>query len=151
MDLPKEGGFHNCVLVSVDKRYPLHARKVMHALWGTGQMQFTKCIVVVDGGRGRARLRPGGLAGVQQRRLAAGRTIVEGPLDVLDHSSPHPLWGGKIGIDATTQVARGRARPGVARRRGDVARGEGARRRVVALARPGRPAAGRPVPSRLGV
>ena len=79
MDLPKEGGFHNCVLVSVDKRYPLHARKVMHALWGTGQMQFAKCIVVVDGGRGRARLRPGGLAGLQQRRLAAGRDRRRGP------------------------------------------------------------------------
>ena len=48
MDLPKEGGFHNCALVSMDKRYPLHARKVMHALWGAGQMQFCKCIVVLD-------------------------------------------------------------------------------------------------------
>ncbi|OFW67213.1 MAG: menaquinone biosynthesis decarboxylase, partial [Actinobacteria bacterium RBG_13_63_9] len=47
-DLPKEGGFHNCVLVSMSKRYPLQARKVMHALWGMGQMQFCKCIVVVD-------------------------------------------------------------------------------------------------------
>ncbi|MGB9879302.1 MAG: menaquinone biosynthesis decarboxylase, partial [Anaerolineae bacterium] len=27
--------------------------------------------------------------------------VVEGPVDVLDHSSPQPLWGGKIGIDAT--------------------------------------------------
>ncbi len=48
-------------------------------------------------------------------------TIVEGPLDVLDHSSPHPLRGGKIGIDATRQVAGGRPPSGVAGRRGDVA------------------------------
>ena len=40
---------------------------------GTGQMLFAKCVVVVDARRGRARLRPGGLARLQQRRLAAGR------------------------------------------------------------------------------
>jgi 4-hydroxy-3-polyprenylbenzoate decarboxylase len=103
MDLPKEGGFHNCVLVSVDKRYPLHARKVMHALWGTGQMQFAKCVVVLDG-----------TVDVHDYAQVAWRvfnnvdwhrdvTVVEGPLDVLDHSSPYPLRGGKIGIDATTK------------------------------------------------
>lgn len=27
--------------------------------------------------------------------------IVEGPLDVLDHSSPMAKWGSKLGIDAT--------------------------------------------------
>jgi 4-hydroxy-3-polyprenylbenzoate decarboxylase len=103
MDLPKEGGFHNCVLVSVDKRYPLHARKVMHALWGTGQMQFAKCVVVVDA-----------TVDVHDYAQVAWRvfnnvdwqrdvTVVEGPLDVLDHSSPYPLRGGKIGIDATAK------------------------------------------------
>jgi 4-hydroxy-3-polyprenylbenzoate decarboxylase len=103
MDLPKEGAFHNCVLVSVDKRYPLHARKVMHALWGTGQMQFAKCIVVVDRGvnvhdYGQVAWRV--FNNVDWRRDVS---IVEGPLDVLDHSSPRPLWGGKIGIDATAK------------------------------------------------
>ena len=103
MDLPKEGGFHNCVLVSVDKRYPLHARKVMHALWGAGQMQFAKCIVVVDGGvdvhdYGQVAWRV--FNNVDWKRDV---TVVEGPLDVLDHSSPHPLRGAKIGIDATTK------------------------------------------------
>ena len=27
--------------------------------------------------------------------------VVEGPLDVLDHSAPLPLFGSKMGIDAT--------------------------------------------------
>ncbi len=101
MDLPKEGGFHNCVLVSVDKRYPLHARKIMHALWGTGQMQFAKCVVVVDRGvdvHDYAQVAWRVFNNVDWQRDV---TIVEGPLDVLDHSSPHPLRGGKIGIDAT--------------------------------------------------
>ena len=103
MDLPKEGGFHNCVLVSIDKRYPLHARKVIHALWGTGQMQFAKCIVVVDSGvdvHDYAQVAWRVFNNVDWQRDV---TVVEGPLDVLDHSSPHPLRGGKIGIDATTK------------------------------------------------
>jgi 4-hydroxy-3-polyprenylbenzoate decarboxylase len=103
MDLPKEGGFHNCVLVSVDKRYPLHARKVMHALWGTGQMQFAKCVVVVDREvdvHDYAQVAWRVFNNVDWQRDV---TIIEGPLDVLDHSSPHPLRGGKIGIDATVK------------------------------------------------
>jgi 4-hydroxy-3-polyprenylbenzoate decarboxylase len=101
MDLPKEGGFHNCVIVSIDKRYPLHARKVMHALWGTGQMQFAKSVVVVDAGvdvHDYAQVAWRVFNNVDWKRDI---TVIDGPLDVLDHSSPHPLWGGKIGIDAT--------------------------------------------------
>jgi 4-hydroxy-3-polyprenylbenzoate decarboxylase len=103
MDLPKEGGFHNCVLVSVDKRYPLHARKVMHALWGAGQMQFAKCVVVLDAGvdvHDYAQVAWRVFNNVDWQRDVL---VVEGPLDVLDHSSPHPLRGAKIGIDATTK------------------------------------------------
>ncbi len=48
MHLPVEGIFHNLMIVAIDKRYPGHARKIMHAIWGTGQMMFTKTIVVVD-------------------------------------------------------------------------------------------------------
>ena len=47
-DLPEAGGFHNCVIVSIDKKYPKHAQKVMHAIWGAHMMSLTKLIVVVD-------------------------------------------------------------------------------------------------------
>jgi 4-hydroxy-3-polyprenylbenzoate decarboxylase len=100
-DLPKEGGFHNCALVSMDKRYPLHARKVMHSLWGAGQMQFCKCIVVVDADvnvHDYAQVAWRVFNNVDWRRDVV---VTEGPLDVLDHSAPQPLWGAKIGIDAT--------------------------------------------------
>ena len=101
MDLPKEGGFHNCALVSVRKRYPLHARKVMHSLWGAGQMQFCKCIVVVDEDvdvHDYAQVAWRVFNNVDWKRDVM---VTEGPLDALDHSSPHPHWGAKIGIDAT--------------------------------------------------
>ena len=48
MHFPAAGIFHNFVFISIDKRYPGHARKVMSAVWGLGQLMFSKCIVVVD-------------------------------------------------------------------------------------------------------
>src|SRR5271156_2919149 len=46
--LPAEGVFHNLVFVSIRKQYPYQAYKIMHGLWGMGQMMFTKIIVVVS-------------------------------------------------------------------------------------------------------
>ena len=48
MHFPAEGIFHNLVIVSIDKRYPGHARKIMNAFWGLGQLMFSKTIIVVD-------------------------------------------------------------------------------------------------------
>ena len=48
MNLPVHGVFHNFAIVSIRKRYPGQARKVMHAIWGTGQLMFTKYVIVVD-------------------------------------------------------------------------------------------------------
>src|SRR6266478_6398575 len=48
MTLPPEGVFHNHVFVSIRKQYPYQAFKIMHGLWGMGQMMFSKYIVVVD-------------------------------------------------------------------------------------------------------
>lgn len=101
MDLPEAGVFHNCAILSVRKSYPMHARKIMHAVWGMGQMQFTKCVIVVD-----ADVDVHDYSHVAWRafnNVDPGRDIVhvEGPLDALDHSSPTPFWGAKMGIDAT--------------------------------------------------
>ncbi len=101
MNLPLEGVFHNIAVISIDKRYPGHARKVMYALWGMGQMSFTKAIIVVDKWVNVQNLsevvwRMGN--NVDPKR---DTVIVEGPLDVLEHASNIPSYGGKIGIDAT--------------------------------------------------
>jgi 4-hydroxy-3-polyprenylbenzoate decarboxylase len=101
VNLPFEGGFHNCVLVSIKKAYPGHAKKVMTALWGLGMMMLSKLIVVVDND-----------TDVQNQAEVAWRVlnntdpgrdvmVVEGPLDALDHSSPLPHYGAKMGVDAT--------------------------------------------------
>jgi 4-hydroxy-3-polyprenylbenzoate decarboxylase len=101
MHLPVHGIFHNLMLVSIDKRYPGHARKTMHAIWGTGQMMFTKTIVVLDRD---ANLRDGpemlwrALTAIDPER---DLEIVHGPVDELDFASRLPCYGSKIGIDAT--------------------------------------------------
>ena len=48
--LPAEGVFHNLVFVSIKKSYPMQAYKIMHCLWGMGQMMLMKYIVVVEDG-----------------------------------------------------------------------------------------------------
>ena len=102
-DLPRFGCFHNAVFVKIRKSYPLQARRVMHAIWGAGQMAWTKIIVVVDHDvdvhdheavlfHAAANADPG-------RDLE----LVNGPLDVLDHAAPRLGAGTKIGIDATAK------------------------------------------------
>ncbi|RJP14341.1 MAG: menaquinone biosynthesis decarboxylase [Candidatus Abyssobacteria bacterium SURF_5] len=101
MNLPLFGVFHNWMFVSIDKQYPFQAKKVMHSIWGLGQMMFTKIIVVVD--------RDVNVQNVDEMLWRVGNnvdprrdiTIVDGPLDVLDHASPLARAGSKIGIDAT--------------------------------------------------
>lgn len=99
--LPAEGAFHNLVLVRIQKRYPGHAFKVMNALWGLGQMMFSKCIVVFDEDvdvQNPAEAVWRAFANVDPERDI---TFVKGPIDVLDHASPLPAFGTKMGVDAT--------------------------------------------------
>jgi 4-hydroxy-3-polyprenylbenzoate decarboxylase len=104
MNLPVEGIFHNLVLVSIRKRYPGHARKVAHALWGLGQMMFTKAIVVVDDDCDVSK--PGEVMWRVGTHVDPKRDvwITEGPTDVLDFAVSTPAFGGKIGIDATRKT-----------------------------------------------
>jgi 4-hydroxy-3-polyprenylbenzoate decarboxylase len=103
MDLPIEGIFHNLAIVSIDKRYPGHAKKVMHALWGLGQMMFTKVIIVVD-----KDVNVHNMAEVAWRvgvSIDPKRDVLltEGPCDVLDFAAQMADYSGKLGIDATTK------------------------------------------------
>jgi 4-hydroxy-3-polyprenylbenzoate decarboxylase len=101
MHFPAPGIFHNLVFVSIDKRYPGHARKIMHAFWGLGQLMFSKCIVVVDKDvdvQNEAEV--AWIAGTHVDPLR-DVDVVRGPVDDLDDAAPLPAYGGKMGIDAT--------------------------------------------------
>ncbi|HEV8662960.1 MAG TPA: menaquinone biosynthesis decarboxylase [Candidatus Methylomirabilis sp.] len=99
--MPFEGIFHNLMLVSIRKQYPGHARKVMHALWGLGQAMFTKVIVVVDHDVNLHD--PSEVTWKALNHIDPERDIefVHGPVETLDHASRLPLYGSKMGVDAT--------------------------------------------------
>ncbi|NLE59578.1 MAG: UbiD family decarboxylase, partial [Planctomycetes bacterium] len=102
--LPMFGAFHNCAFVKIRKEYPYQARRVIHSLWGAGQMSFSKFIVVVDEhvnvhDEQEVLFCLG--ANVDPRRDAV---IAEGPLDILDHAAPFEGAGSKMGIDATRKI-----------------------------------------------
>jgi len=102
-DLPVAGAFHNLAIVSIRKRFPGHAQKVMHALWGLGLLSLTKGIVVVDEhvdvhDYDQVLFYTG--ANVDPKRDVL---LSEGPLDHLDHAPTLQFVGGKIGIDATAK------------------------------------------------
>jgi 4-hydroxy-3-polyprenylbenzoate decarboxylase len=100
-DLPVAGAFHNCVLVSIRKRFPGHAQKVMHAIWGLGLLSLTKSVVVVDewvNVHDYEEVFFRVCANVDPKRDVL---LTEGPLDHLDHAPTRQFYGGKIGIDAT--------------------------------------------------
>jgi 4-hydroxy-3-polyprenylbenzoate decarboxylase len=99
--MPAEGVFHNLILVSMRKSYPGHARKVMHAIWGTGQAMFSKCIVVVDEEVDVQNVREVAWKALNNIDPERDIEFALGPVDSLDHSSRLPNFGSKMGIDAT--------------------------------------------------
>ncbi|SDI93868.1 3-octaprenyl-4hydroxybenzoate decarboxylase [Frankineae bacterium MT45] len=103
-DLPVAGVFHNCCIVSIDKRFPKHAQKVMNAIWGAGLLSLSKLIVVVDAD-----------CDVHDYNEVAWRAFGNvdyahdvlhsvGPVDHLDHAAYEQFFGGKLGIDATRKL-----------------------------------------------
>ncbi len=101
INLPWEGVFHNCAIVSIEKRYPGHARKVMNAVWGLGQLMFTKFVIVVDSQINVHNLSEVALHVFGNTDPKRDMMFVEGPLDILDHACPRLGYGSKAGIDAT--------------------------------------------------
>ena len=102
--LPAEGVFHNLVFVSIKKTYPMQAYKIMHGLWGMGQMMFTKYIVVVDADvnvHNTSEVLFHLCANTDPQRDSI---FTKGPADVLDHATPDIAIGSKLGIDATKKL-----------------------------------------------
>jgi 4-hydroxy-3-polyprenylbenzoate decarboxylase len=102
--LPAEGVFHNLVFASIKKTYPMQAYKIMHGLWGMGQMTFTKYIIVVDDD-----VNVHSTSEVLFRLCATtdpqrDAIFTRGPADVLDHATTELAIGTKLGLDATRKL-----------------------------------------------
>ena len=100
LTMPEAGTAHNVAVVSIDRRYEGQAVKVAQSLWGAGQMMFNKYLLVVPSGTD---VRDSDALARLLRRIDPVRDLVrsEGILDVLDHATATPGFGGKIAIDAT--------------------------------------------------
>jgi 4-hydroxy-3-polyprenylbenzoate decarboxylase len=110
--LPPEGVFHNLVFVSIRKTYPMQAFKIMHGLWGMGQMMFTKYIVVVDDDVDVHNTREVLFRLCANTDPQRDAIFTKGPADVLDHATSELAIGSKMGIDATHKL------PGEGHKRG---------------------------------
>ncbi len=102
INLPVEAVFHNLCIVSIKKRYPGHAKKVMFALWGMGQMMFAKTIIVLDDDVNVQDMK--NVLWATTTRIDPAQDVMlidRAPTDTLDHASHLPNLGGKMGIDAT--------------------------------------------------
>jgi 4-hydroxy-3-polyprenylbenzoate decarboxylase len=104
MALPAEGVFHNLVFVSIRKQYAYQAFKVMHGLWGMGQMMFSKYIIVVDEDcdvHNTSEVLFRMCANTDPKRDS---TIIMNPSDSLDHAPTVQNVGSHMGLDATRKL-----------------------------------------------
>ena len=104
MTLPAEGVFHNLVFVSVRKQYPYQAFKVMHGLWGMGQMMFSKYIVVVDEDCDVHNTSEVLFRLCANTDPARDTTVIKNPSDSLDHAPTEQNIGSHMGFDATRKL-----------------------------------------------
>jgi 4-hydroxy-3-polyprenylbenzoate decarboxylase len=104
INMPAEGVFHNLVLVSIKKRYPGQARKVINGIWGLGLLSLTKAVVVFDEWVDVHNLSQSAWQALGNVDWSHDIIQLDGPVDQLDHASYQSSFGGKIGVDATAKL-----------------------------------------------
>lgn len=104
--MPAPGTFHNLVVVSIKKRYPGQARKVMYGMWGLMLLSLTKYIWVVDEDVNVHDMDEVLFHVTSNTDPQRDAVIVDGPLDALDHAADHFAYGSKMGLDATRKDPR---------------------------------------------
>ncbi len=100
-DIPAAGTGHNLAIVQIKKAYPGQGKKVITALWGSGQMMFNKIMIVLNSDidiRDYEQVLATVLKNVNPKK---DFVFTYGVADVLDHASERFTYGSKLGIDAT--------------------------------------------------
>ena len=103
--MPAAGWFQGMAILSIKKRYPGQAKKVIMGLWGMGQLALTKIFIVVDDDIDVHNINDV-IWAITTRADAARDTIIVNntPTDTLDPASPLVNLGSKLGIDATQKT-----------------------------------------------
>jgi 4-hydroxy-3-polyprenylbenzoate decarboxylase len=102
--MPPAAWFQGLAIISIKKRYPGQAKKVMLGLWGMGQLSLTKMFIALDDDIDIHNADE--VMWAMTTRTDPKRDIIfieNAPTDSLDPSSPLLNLGSKIGIDATTK------------------------------------------------
>lgn len=104
--LPPEGCSYRIAVVSMKKRYPGHAKRVMMGVWSyLRQFMYTKWVIVVDDDIDARDWKDVMWAVSTRMDPARDITLIENtPIDYLDFASPEPALGSKIGLDATNKI-----------------------------------------------
>lgn len=103
--LPPEGCSYRMAVVSMNKQYPGHAKRVMMGVWSfLRQFMYTKFVVVTDADVDVRNWQDVIWAMTTRMDPARDTTIIENtPIDYLDFASPVAGLGSKIGFDATNK------------------------------------------------
>ena len=104
--LPPEACSYRVAVVSINKAYPGHAKRVMMAVWSyLRQFMYTKFVIVVDADINARDWKDVIWAVSTNVDPARDITVIENtPIDYLDFASPESGLGSKMGIDATTKI-----------------------------------------------
>jgi 4-hydroxy-3-polyprenylbenzoate decarboxylase len=103
--MPAAGWFQGIAIVSIKKRYPGQAKKVMMGLWGMGQLSLTKILIVVDEDISVHNINDVIWAVTTRSDPKRDTMLIENaPTDSLDPASPLLNLGSKMGIDATKKT-----------------------------------------------
>jgi 4-hydroxy-3-polyprenylbenzoate decarboxylase len=115
--LPPEGCSYRLAIISINKQYPGHAKRIMFGIWSfLRQFMYTKLVIITDADINIRDWQDVIWAMTTRMDPARDTTIIDHtPIDYLDFASPVSGLGGKIGFDAThkwpgeTQRTWGRA------------------------------------------
>ena len=104
--LPPEACSYRVAVVSIQKSYPGHAKRIMMAIWSyLRQFMYTKFVIVVDHDIDARSWEDVIWAISTNVDPSRDCTIIENtPIDYLDFTSPISGLGSKMGIDATTKL-----------------------------------------------
>lgn len=104
--LPPEGCSYRLAIVSIKKKYPGHAKRIMFGVWSyLRQFMYTKFIIVVDDDINIRSWNDVTWAITTRCDPVRDTTLIDKtPIDYLDFASPVSGLGGKMGIDATNKL-----------------------------------------------
>ena len=103
--LPPEGCSYRMAIVTMNKQYPGHAKRVMFGVWSfLRQFMYTKFVIVTDSDINARSWEDVIWAITTRTDPSRDITLVENtPIDYLDFASPVSGLGSKMGLDATNK------------------------------------------------